>query len=148
MKHLSIKQKKKGNIFSKTLEHDTLKKNLQFRIAQYAEPLYTEDTVRQKNHVYQESHNHGMDAAPRWQETKLSRNLEHKLTGNYVKAREPITLQYDSQIKPLLFNYSVTKINVRGHQIVQPIQSLLRFLDTAQELGVINRSMPQVQNVM
>ena len=145
MQHLTLEQKKKAAIFSETLEHDILKKNLQFCIAQYAEPIFTEATLRQKNHIYQESHNHGMDTAPRWQETKVSRNLECKLTGNDVEAGEPIALQYDSQIKPELFKTSVTKINVRGQKIVQPIQSLLCFLDKAQDLGVTNKSMPQVQ---
>ena len=52
MQHLSIEQKKKAKIFSKTLEHDTIKKNLQFRIAQYAEPKYAEATLRQKKIMY------------------------------------------------------------------------------------------------
>ena len=89
-------------------------------------------------------HNHGIDQAPRWQDTKVSRILERKLTGNDVETAEPITLQYDSQIKPSTFHTSVTKINVRGCQIVQPIQSLLRFLDTAQELGVTLKSLPHL----
>ena len=53
MQHLSVEQKKKAKIFSKTLEHDTLKKNLQSRIAQYMEPKHTKATLRQKNNVYQ-----------------------------------------------------------------------------------------------
>ena len=42
---------------------------MQFRIAQYAEPKFTEATLRQ------ESHKQGIDKEPIWQETKVSKKL-------------------------------------------------------------------------
>ena len=45
LQNLSLSQRKRDKLFAKTLEHDTLKKNLQFRIAQYTEPQFTEATL-------------------------------------------------------------------------------------------------------
>ena len=42
---------------------------------------------------------------------------------------------------------SITKINIGGKQYVQPIQSLLRFIVTAQDLGITIKHLSQVQQV-
>ena len=88
---LSVSQRKRAKLFARTLEHDTLRKKLHFRISRYTELKYTEATLRQKNHIYQEQANAGNIPAPKWQETRTSRNLEHKLMASDVEAGQPIT---------------------------------------------------------
>ena len=54
LRDLIVSQQKRAKIFSNTLEHDTSRKNLQFKISADTEPQHTESSFRQQNHDYQE----------------------------------------------------------------------------------------------
>ena len=70
-----------------------------------------------------------------------------KLTANDVETKKTITLQYDSQVKGSTSKNSIAKIIIGGKQFVQPTQSFLRFIETAQDLEVTRKQLPQVHEV-
>ena len=87
----------------------------------------------------------GGEEPPRWEENKVSKTAEHKLTSFHIEENQDVTLQYNPQIQTDILKKFVQSFYIGKTTFFQPIQSLLAILEAAEDLGVPKSMLPQLQ---